>query len=54
MNGCPKLTVESLVSPLNALCDNGQGLKCKIGTTNLAKLTDDQKAIALNKGWELV
>lgn len=54
MNGCPKLTVESLVSLLNALCDNGQGLKCKIGSTNLAKLTDEQKAIATNKGWELV
>ena len=54
MNGCPKLTVESLVSLLNALCENGQGLKCKIGTTNLGKLTNEQKAIALNKGWELL
>lgn len=54
MNGCPKLTVESLVSLLNALCENGQGLKCKIGTTNISKLTDEQKAIALNKGWELL
>lgn len=54
MNGCPKLSVDSLLSLLNALCENGQGLKCKIGTTNLGKLTDEQKAIALNNGWELL
>ena len=54
MNGCAKLSVDSLLSLLNALCENGQGLKCKIGTTNLGKLTDAQKAIATDKGWELV
>ena len=54
MNGCAKLSVDSLLSLLNALCENGQGLKCKIGTTNLGKLTDEQKAIASNKGWELL
>ncbi len=53
MNGCPKLSVDSL-SLLNALCENAQDLTCKIGTTNLAKLSDDQKAIATNKGWVLV
>lgn len=54
MNGCPKLSVESLLSLLNALCENAQGLTCKIGSTNLGKLTDEQKAIATDKGWELV
>ena len=54
MNGCPKLSVDSLLSLLNALCENAQGLTCKIGSTNLGKLTDEQKAIALNKGWELL
>jgi len=54
MNGCAKLSVDSLLSLLNALCENGQGLKCKIGTTNLGKLTDAQKAIATDKGWELL
>ena len=54
MNGCQKLSVDSLLSLLNALCENGQGLKCKIGTTNLGKLTDAQKAIATDKGWELL
>ena len=53
-NGCAKLSVNSLLSLLNALCENGQGLKCKIGTTNLGKLTDAQKAIATDKGWELL
>ena len=54
MNGCPKLSVDSLLSLLNALCENAQNLTCKIGNTNLAKLTDEQKAIATDKGWELV
>ena len=58
---CTKLTVESLVNVLNALYDftgNGetptssQG-KLALGATNLAKLTDEQKAIATNKGWTL-
>lgn len=54
MNGCPKLSVDSLLSLLHALCGNGQGLICKIGNTNLAKLTYEQKVIATDKGWELV
>ena len=54
MNGCPKLSVDSLLSLLNALCENAQDLTCKIGSTNLGKLTDEQKAIATNKGWELL
>ena len=52
MNGCQKLTVTSLLSLLNALAD-GANKTCKIGTKNLAKLTDEQKAIATNKGWKL-
>lgn len=56
-----KLTVESLLSVLNGLYDftgNGetptstQG-RLTLGTTNLAKLTDEQKAIATGKGWVL-
>ena len=48
-----KLTVTSLLSLLNALAD-GANKTCKIGTKNLAKLTEEQIAIATNKGWELV
>ena len=53
VNGCPKLTVDSLLSLLNALADGVINKKCKLGTTNLAKLTEEQKAIATNKGWTL-
>ena len=51
---CP-LTVESLVSVLNALpqLDSGTTYTCPLGSTNLNKLSDDQKAIAINKGWTL-
>lgn len=49
---CSKLTVESLLSILNALSDN-TGLATTytvtLGSANLAKLTPDQKMIALNK-----
>lgn len=55
------LTVESLLSVLNGLYDftgnqqtptSYQG-KLTLGSTNLAKLTDEQKAIATGKGWVL-
>ena len=60
-NKCPNLTVESLLSIIDGLYDftgNGetptssQG-NCQLGTTNLNKLTDEQKAVAINKGWSL-
>lgn len=53
MNGCPKLTVGSLQSLLNALASGVSGLTCNIGSKNLAKLTTAQKAIATGKGWIL-
>lgn len=53
MNGCPKLTVGSLQSLLNALASGVSGLTCNIGSKNLAKLTTAQKAIATGKGWTL-
>lgn len=57
----PNLTVESLLSIIGGLYDftgNGetpsssQG-QIEFGTTNLNKLTDEQKAVAINKGWTL-
>lgn len=57
----PNLTVESLLSIIDGLYDftsNGetpsssQG-QIELGTTNLNKLTDEQKAVAINKGWTL-
>lgn len=49
------LTVESLVSVLNALpqLDNGESHYIQLGSENIAKLSDDQKSIAANKGWTL-
>ena len=57
----PKLTLDSLLSIINGLYDfvgnsmtptSTQG-KLTLGSTNLAKLTDEQKAIATAKGWTL-
>ena len=54
LDTCTALTVESLVSVLNALPQSdGPSYICRIGSTNLAKLSDGQKAIATSKGWVL-
>ena len=48
------LTVESLLSVLNALPQlDGESYYVQIGSENIAKLSDDQKAIATAKGWTL-
>ena len=54
----PNLTVQSLMNVINNLYDfigNGESTSSQLimGETNLAKLTDEQKAVATNKGWEL-
>ena len=56
INSCDKLTVTSLVSVLNALCDNtgNTTLTCSIGSVNLAKLSAEQIKIATDKNWTLV
>ena len=51
-----KLTHESLMSIINALQDKtsaGGTWSITLGTANLAKLTDAEKAIATQKGWTL-
>ena len=51
---CTALTVESILSILNSLPQlEGHTRTLFIGSTNIAKLTDEQKAIATNKGWTL-
>ena len=52
-----KLTHESLMSIINALYDfssdtNGTAHTLKLGTKNLAKLTQAEKDIITNKGWQ--
>ena len=51
------LTVESILSLFATLADysaSGGTYTLTLGTTNLKKLTDEQKAIATEKGWTLV
>ena len=57
LSSSTKLTVESLMNVITQAADlNELGLTGKtmnFGSTNLAKLTDEQKAVATNKGWTL-
>ena len=59
LNLLPNLTVQSLMNVINNLYDfraNGDSTTTRtlqLGTTNLNKLTDEQKAVAVNKGWSL-
>ena len=58
IQNAPNLTVQSLMNVINNLYDfigNGESISSQLmmGETNLAKLTDEQKAVATNKGWEL-
>lgn len=51
---CPKLTKESLLNVFNEAADVTSSPKTlTIGDTNLNKLSDEEKAIATNKGWVL-
>ena len=53
---CTKLTHDSLMSIINCLKDysgSGTTYTVTLGTTNLAKLTNEEKAIATEKGWTL-
>lgn len=54
---CTQLTHDSLMSIINALKDYltiGGTHTITLGTVNLAKLTDAEKAIATQKGWTLL
>lgn len=49
-----KLSVDSIVGLLNALPQSDKGYSFQIGEINIAKLSDEQKAIATDKGWTLI
>lgn len=49
-----KLTVDSIAGLLNALPQSDKGYSFQIGSDNIAKLSDEQKAIATDKGWTLI
>ena len=54
LSPCTALTKESLLNVFNEAADVTSSPKTlTLGTTNLNKLTDDEKAIATNKGWVL-
>jgi hypothetical protein len=56
LSSCRNLTHDSLMSVLNALHDysgSTSTYKLTLGSTNLAKLTADEIAIAEGKGWTL-
>ena len=52
LSSCPKLTVESLMNVINQAA-TVTGKTMTLGSTNLAKLTDEQKSVATSKGWTL-
>ena len=52
LSASTKLTVESLMNVITQAA-TVTGKTMKFGSDNLAKLTDEQKAVATNKGWTL-
>lgn len=53
LSDSPLLTHQSLMNVINNLAVVSSSPTLSLGTTNLAKLTDDEKMIAINKGWVL-
>ena len=54
ISNAPNLTHESLMNVINKAADVTSSPKTlTLGSTNLSKLTDAEKAIATNKGWVL-
>ena len=60
LNYLPNLTVQSIMNVINKTVgflgggDYPVRRYLELGTTNLNKLTDEQKAVATNKGWTLM
>lgn len=57
LTNCSKLTHDSLMNIINNLYDiktkGCQAQRLQLGSTNLAKLTDAEKQIAIDKGWNV-
>lgn len=50
---CTSLSYDSLIYLINNLVETTTAKTVSLGVTNLAKLTDEEKAIATEKGWTL-
>ena len=50
---CENLTYDSLMVVINGLQTVTETQTLTLGSTNLAKLTDEEKQIATDKGWTL-
>lgn len=53
LSDCVKLSVASLLNVLNALVTTTSTRTLTLGAENLAKLTEEQIAIGINKGWTI-
>ena len=54
LSHCSKLTHESLLNVINKVSDvTASPATLTLGATNIAKLSDAEKAIATSKGWTL-
>lgn len=53
LSSCTKLTHDSLMNIINSIQTVTSTQTLTLGSTNLAKLTDEEKQIATGKGWTL-
>lgn len=54
LSNCPNLTHDSLMNIINKVAEvTASSRRLSLGSTNLAKLTDEEKAVATAKGWIL-
>ena len=53
LSPCPNLTHDSLMVVINGLQTVTTSQTLTLGTANLAKLTDEEKKVATDKGWTL-
>lgn len=54
VTSCKALSHDSLLSLINACSEVTETKTLKLGSTNLAKLSEEEKQIATSKGWTLV
>jgi hypothetical protein len=53
LEDCPNVSVESLMSIIDNLMEVKETRILKLGAVNLAKLTDSQIKVAVDKGWSV-